>query len=243
MISVSRQLREQSPVRGARKRNGKEGWLDGGLNSGLPAKEVLVQEPWQDALQLRHRVANTKQPERMERGLRVIKKVGNTGKGLDGGSNSGLSDTECVSTTLSSRRRRKPDRRRVRTGHRVSETRADKSGLRNRCLTKDGAVQRRRKSNRLFLPYASKAVKSLKQHNEVFGVRVELLAKEVGGAEPAGSRLQQANGYFGRLWFVVQEAPKSIFHLGLDELDPASPSKAPPQGSVEQIQSPLTREG
>ncbi|KAJ7468812.1 hypothetical protein FB451DRAFT_1177557 [Mycena latifolia] len=218
IISVSRQLCEQSPVRGAqkKKRNGKEGWLDGGLNSGLPAKEVLVQEPWQDALQLRHRVATTKRPERMERGLRVIKKVGNTGKGLDGGSNSGLSDTECVSTTLSSRRRRKPDRRRVRTGHGVSETRANKSGLRNRCLTKDGAEER-----------ASE----------------QLLAKEVGGAEPAGSRLQQANGYFGRLWFVVQEAPKSIFHLGLDELDPASPSEAPPQGSVEQIQSPLTREG
>ncbi|KAJ7454421.1 hypothetical protein FB451DRAFT_1184762 [Mycena latifolia] len=34
--------------------------------------------------------------------------------------------------------------------------------------------------------------------------------------------------YFGRLWFVVQEAPKSIFHLGLDELDPTSPSEAPP---------------
>ncbi|KAJ7484567.1 hypothetical protein FB451DRAFT_1169609 [Mycena latifolia] len=64
------------PVRGAQKRNGKEGWLDGGLNSGLPAKDALVQEPWQDALQLHHRVVNTKRPERMERELRVIKKGG-----------------------------------------------------------------------------------------------------------------------------------------------------------------------
>ncbi|KAJ7430745.1 hypothetical protein FB451DRAFT_1198706 [Mycena latifolia] len=166
----------EGPVRGARKRNGKEGWLNGGLNSGLPAKDVLVQEPWQDALQLRHRVANTKRPERMEQGLRVIKK----GRSWIGGELG--PDMECP---------------------RLGPT-SPGCGI--------GA--------------------GLKM--------VQLLAKEVGGAEPAGSRLQQANGYFGQLWFVVQEAPKSIFHLGLDELDPASPSEAPPRGSVEQIQSPLT---
>ncbi|KAJ7497174.1 hypothetical protein FB451DRAFT_1163171 [Mycena latifolia] len=136
----------KGPVRGARKKEWKRGMARRRIELRTSCKEVLVQEPWQDALQLRHRVANTKWPERMERGLRVIKKVGNTGKGLDRGSNSGLSDTECVSTTLSSRRRRKPDRRQVRTGHGVSETRANKSGLRNRCLTKDGAGKGSRSS-------------------------------------------------------------------------------------------------
>ncbi|KAJ7447984.1 hypothetical protein FB451DRAFT_1187980 [Mycena latifolia] len=127
----------------------------------------------------------------------------------------------------------KPDRRRVRTGHGVSETRANKSGLRNRCLTEDGAGKGSRSSRM--------------SHKQTPGAEEraseQLLAKEVGGAEPAGSRLQQANRYFGRLWFVVQEAPKSIFRLGLDKLNPASPSEAPPRGSVEQIQSPLTQEG
>ncbi|KAJ7496694.1 hypothetical protein FB451DRAFT_1162828 [Mycena latifolia] len=70
---------------------------------------------------------------------------------------------------------RKLDRRRARTRHGVSETRANKFRQRTEFIFR----------HKKF---------SAGENRTVYSSPTQLLAKEVGGAEPAGSRLQQANG-------------------------------------------------